>query len=92
MRKATLVEPKELETDDEEGEEDIMISPEGLEKIKGFDNCGNRSLEEDNEAGNAMRMSNEESDNWEEEDDILLSQLKEWLESEKASKEGELRI
>ena len=70
MRKATLVESKELETNDKEGEEEIMIPPKGLEKIKGFNNFRNRSLEEDNEAGNALRIINAES----EEEEISLPQ------------------
>lgn len=80
-----MVEPKELETDSEEGEEEIIIIPESLERIKGIDNCGRSSLEEGNEVDGELKMSNEGLDSWEEEDEIPLAQLKAWLETEKAS-------
>lgn len=92
MRRATLVEPEKLETDSEEGEEEIMITPESLERIRRIDNRGSSSLEEGNEADSALKMSSEGSDSWVEEDEIPLAQLKERLETEKASKDVELPI
>lgn len=53
-----MVEPEELETDSEEGEEEIMIAPESLEKI----------IDPMRKVMKLM-MSSERLNSWEEEDE-----------------------